>query len=83
MHRRKMWDLINRNFQKVETRLYYWVVEVQGGRMQMGKPAIIRQGEAAVLVRLQWGTRGFLFREFKASYRVRGDSVNRKNGPAL
>ncbi len=41
-HRRKQWDLINRNFQKVETGLYYWVVEVPGGRTQMGKLAIIR-----------------------------------------
>ncbi len=41
-HRRKMWDLINRNFQKVETGLYYWVVEVPGGQTQMGKLAIIR-----------------------------------------
>ena len=41
-HRRHHWDLINRNFQKVETGLYYWVVEVPGGKTQVGKLALIR-----------------------------------------
>ncbi len=40
--RRHAWDLINRNYQKVETGLYYWVVEMPGEKTQVGKLAIIR-----------------------------------------
>ncbi len=40
--RRHQWDLINRNYQRVQTGLYYWVVEIPGGKSQVGKLAIIR-----------------------------------------
>jgi len=43
LHTRHAWDLINRNFQKVESGLYYWVVEVPGQPAQIGKLAIIRE----------------------------------------
>ena len=42
MHRRHRWSLINRNLQLVQSGLYYWVVESDDGRVQMGKLVIIR-----------------------------------------
>jgi hypothetical protein len=41
-HTHHRWSLINRNQQKVETGLYYWVVEIPGGETQMGKLVILR-----------------------------------------
>ncbi len=41
-HRHHRWDLINRNAQRIVSGLYYWVVEVPGGKTQMGKLVIIR-----------------------------------------
>jgi len=36
-----VWDLITRNTQMVVTGLYYWTVEGSGGKVQMGKLAIL------------------------------------------
>ncbi len=42
MHTRHRWDLINRNFQQVESGLYYWTVEIPDRETQIGKLVIIR-----------------------------------------
>jgi len=36
------WDLINRNYQRIVSGLYYWTVETPDGDTQMGKLVIIR-----------------------------------------
>ncbi len=41
-HSHHAWDLINRNFQRVVSGLYYWVVSSPDGDTQMGKLAIVR-----------------------------------------
>jgi hypothetical protein len=35
------WDLINRNIQMVVSGLYYWTVEDEAGKVQMGKLVIL------------------------------------------
>jgi hypothetical protein len=36
------WDLINRNIQAIESGIYYWSVEDQKGKVQIGKVVVIR-----------------------------------------
>ncbi|MCM2272192.1 MAG: hypothetical protein NDJ18_06535, partial [candidate division Zixibacteria bacterium] len=36
------WDLINRNIMAVESGLYYWSVEGDDGKVQIGKLVIIK-----------------------------------------